>query len=161
MGRKPLTGADSARRFWQKVDRTGDHCWPWTGVRYNTGYGQVKRGGRTQTTHRLAWTLTYGAIPDGLIVCHHCDNPICCRPDHLFLGTHHTNALDRTAKQRGVQAVRYGAENGMAILTEADVRAIREGRAEGRSYNDLAREFGTSKSNVANIAKRRTWTHVP
>lgn len=82
--------------FWSMVAKS-DGCWVWTGTRWSTGYGRLV-GGRA--AHRVAWELTNGPIPRGLLVCHHCDNPPCCRPDHLFLGTSKDNAMDASAKGR-------------------------------------------------------------
>jgi hypothetical protein len=154
-----LTPAQSAQRFWAKVDCSGD-CWPWTGVLYNTGYGSVKRNGRPQLAHRFAWTLVNGPIPDGLLVCHHCDNPPCCNPAHLFLGTHKTNAADKVAKGRGINPVLVGERNPRARATEAIVREVRSLSAMGVSYSALARQFALTKECVAAIVQRRTWAHV-
>lgn len=87
-------------RFWARVDKSGD-CWIWTASRYRRGYGQAYFEGRYYTAHRLAYTLTFGPVPMGICVCHHCDNPPCCNPAHLFLGTDADNMRDRDAKGRG------------------------------------------------------------
>jgi len=84
-------------RLWARVDQ-GPDCWVWLGAKRRRGYGQLHIGNQWLSTHRLAWELTYGPIPAGLFVCHHCDNPPCCRPDHLFLGTAADNNRDTKAK---------------------------------------------------------------
>ncbi len=88
-------------KFWSRVDKSGgaNACWPWTGSRLPTGYGQVyQAGGQRLLAHRTAWELENGPIPDGMRVLHHCDNPPCCNPGHLFLGTDADNMNDRDQK---------------------------------------------------------------
>jgi hypothetical protein len=90
-------------RFWDKVDRSGgpDACWPWTAFRYASGYGQFGVAGVAPIrANRYAWMAVHGRIPDGLWVLHHCDNPPCCNPAHLFLGTAQDNVDDMVAKGR-------------------------------------------------------------
>lgn len=92
--------AKSDARFWASVARS-DNCWLWTRHRLPAGYGLVRRGGVRMYAHRVAWSIVNGPIPDGMLVCHRCDNPPCCNPDHLFLGSHLANMQDRDAKNRG------------------------------------------------------------
>jgi hypothetical protein len=88
-------------RFWAKVNRRGpDDCWVWTGSTDPRGYGHIWRQGRLVPTHRLSYELNRGPIPDGMCVLHRCDNPPCCNPSHLFLGTKADNAHDMHAKGR-------------------------------------------------------------
>lgn len=87
-------------RFWEKVDQRGDGCWEWTAALDTNGYGHFIIEGRNHAASRVAWMLTHGPIDAGLFVCHRCDNPPCCRPDHLFLGTALDNARDAVAKGR-------------------------------------------------------------
>ena len=95
-----------ADRLWAKVDRKGrfnreiGRCWEWTGYRHPMGHGMIGDGRRLVYTHRVSWEITNGPIPSGLLVCHHCDNPPCVRPSHLFVGTQADNVRDMWAKGR-------------------------------------------------------------
>lgn len=89
-----------ADRFWPKVDVSGD-CWVWTACRDSRGYGRMSYPGRgSERAHRIAWELAYGDVPTGMCVLHHCDNPRCVRPEHLFLGDRDANNKDKVAKGR-------------------------------------------------------------
>lgn len=89
-------------RFWSYVDQSGgpDACWPWMRSVDRQGYGRQVVDGHGWGAHRIAWTLTRGPIPDGLVTCHHCDNPPCCNPAHLFVGTQRENLADMKRKGR-------------------------------------------------------------
>ena len=156
-------------RFWAKVDRRGpDECWLFVGARTHSGYGSLnKRVWGEGVAHRLAWRLATGrVIPEDMLVCHTCDNPPCCNPAHLFLGTQGDNARDRNAKGRAASKV--GRLNGRALLTETDVREIRrvyrrghKSRAgDSRSCVGLARRFGVSEDAIREVVKGRHWQHV-
>ncbi|MBN2192871.1 MAG: HNH endonuclease [Polyangiaceae bacterium] len=112
-------------RFWSRVDRRGpEECWPWLARVKQDGYGLVDvdvDGKRTTTVvNRVAWELTRGEIPEGLLVCHHCDNPRCCNPSHLFLGTNADNHWDMRRKGRaGWQRARR-REDDLSLLLFGD-----------------------------------------
>lgn len=89
-------------RFWSLIDRSGgiDACWIWTASLRTTGYGQFYYEETVQAAHRVAWKIVNGSIPDGLYVLHKCDNPVCCNPTHLFVGTPKDNVEDMMRKGR-------------------------------------------------------------
>lgn len=147
-------------RFWSKVDRRGpDECWEWQAYRDQSGYGRFTPTDRNQQpAHRVAWELTHGPIPDGMFVCHHCDNPPCCNPTHLFLGAPVDNTHDMIAKDRS--AIAAGEASQFAKLTESDVREIRRRSASGESYPALARAFNVHRETIGLIVRRETWKHV-
>ena len=106
--------------------------------------------------HRVSWELHHGAIPEGMKVCHTCDNGWCVRPDHLFLGTQADNLADMRSKGRGRGAHR-GSRNHKSRLTEAQARYI---KGSARSLRSLAAEFGVSYSSVWLIKTGRNWAWV-
>ena len=123
------------------------------------GYGRVRspRNWRSLVgPHRAAWEMANGAVPDGLSVLHHCDNPLCVRADHLFLGTHRDNMADMVAKGRSTK----GERNAKTSLTENDVRAIRRATAEGEPERSIARRFGIGYSTAYRVGHRQSWGHV-
>ena len=114
------------------------------------GYGQIQTPGRTVKAHRHVWEECFGLIPDGLCICHHCDNPACVNPAHLFLGTHADNMRDMREKGR----VRRGSKHPRSKLTEDDVRAI---RLSALSNAELARRYQVTEPSIHQIVTRRTW----
>lgn len=146
------------------------------GPKNQHGYGMCKREGDQYFTHRLSYEMLYGPIPPGLMVCHRCDNPPCCRPDHLFLGTSRDNQRDAIFKgRRGSRnrPERYGSMYGMttkalpkgeahwkARLTEEDVRVIRARYAAGEDVQSIANDYPVTRVNINYVVLRRTWVHV-
>jgi len=146
-GLLPLKPVITAEQFWPHVViKAADECWEWQGVRRRDGYGHATR---RLYAHRAAWELTNGPIPRGLHVCHHCDNPPCCNPSHLFLGTDKTNHYDAAMKGRRAQK-----------LTPAIVRTIRNLVASGTRQRAVARVFSISQPMVGYIARRDMWVWV-
>src|SRR6476660_6501286 len=89
-------------RFWAGVDKSDTGCWNWAKSKTKAGYGTLRSYDNVLLyAHRFSWELHHGPIPPKLYVCHHCDNPGCVRPDHLFVGTHNDNMQDMLKKGRG------------------------------------------------------------
>ncbi len=148
----PCSRVPFADRFWAHVDKSGD-CWTWTGGRQWQNYGMFWN----QMAHRIAYELTYGPISDGLVVCHHCDNPPCVRPDHLFLGTQKANLADCSRKGR----ISRGVNHHDAKCSEDDIRQIRrlyDGKKGTRAA--LAHQFNLSITHVTRIVRRQAWRHL-
>lgn len=154
--------------LWGRIDQRGPgECWEWTGNRSVRGYGQLRVDGRTVRAHRLAYELTHGPIPPGLMICHSCDNPPCCNPAHLWAGTARDNNHDMVAKGRHRRRAdesnakfARGEKHGSAKLTATDVRQIRQRVSDGERQAKIAREFGVGKDLIWQIKERRIWTHV-
>jgi len=143
-------------RFWSKVNVAGpDDCWEWLGCRQSKGYGRIGIGCESFLAHRVSFFLKTRQQPGSLIVCHSCDNPACCNPRHLFLGTAADNSRDMVSKGRQNKAC--GENASRAILTEQDVRAIRRSHA---TYRELARRHSVSASTIKSAAQGTNWRHV-
>ena len=119
------------------------------------GYGSAYHNGKTVRAHRLAWEKANGPIPDGLLVCHRCNNKGCVNPDHLYLGTIQVN--NRDAKDDGLLNPPKGEQHWKASLTEDDVRAI---RADNRIRREIGADYGIHKTTVTKIKNGSRWGHV-
>ena len=157
---------EDIRRFWARVER-GDGCWTWQGPRSSRAnwgpYGVFnwKRDGkqRQERAHRFMWLVTYSELPKGLHVCHHCDNPLCVRPEHLFLGTDADNMADKCAKGRQSCGTQFKASV-RRKLTEADVRRIIALCRAGKGHREVAERFSVTRATVTYIMLGKTWKHV-
>lgn len=149
------------KRFWGFVDKSAgpSACWPYTGFRKWDGYGWVARRGKWMTASRHAWILTNGD-PGAEHVLHRCDNPPCCNPAHLFLGTAKDNNADKIAKRRHAFGTR-GKRNKLTLEIVKQLRAEYRPPAAGRPSNvgDLARRLGVRYNTVAFAIQGRTWRH--
>lgn len=152
---------EDRQRFWQKVvKRPGRKaCWLWLGKgRVGWGYGSIRigRDSAATTSSRAAWRIQRGAIPKGLCVLHSCDNPLCVRASHLFLGTRRQNSEDMFKKNRQAR----GKKLPHTKLDAEKVRAIRRRYAAGEHPQDLAREFGINVRGCWFVIQRLTWSWV-
>lgn len=144
-------------RFQRCVKVAGpDECWPWTASTTAVGYGQMTHRNRSITAHRFSWERTNGPIPQGLLVCHHCDNRKCVNPRHLFLGTHADNSQDMVRKGRG-KIPNLRGEELPSKLTDDRVREIRRSTL---SNTELGKAFGVVPSTIAWVRSGTTWKHV-
>lgn len=150
-------------RFWSFVDKqpTPDGCWIWKAGIGSHGYGSFRWGQEKghSTAHRYSFQLAHPnePIPEGVFVCHTCDNRRCVRPDHLWLGSAADNSRDASIKGRVARGERQYA----AKLTEADVRAIRARYAIGGiSQQTLAIEYRVSQWTISAITLGIIWRHV-
>lgn len=148
-------------RFWEKVDIHGpDECWPWLACQSSNGYGKFRFGGKPEWAHRVAWQLVHGDIPLGVCVCHHCDNPACVNPNHLFLGTKADNTHDMMAKGRAnfTGGSRVGEDNPNSKLTEKQVLEIIElDRAKEIPRREIAKRYGICRTHIYDILSGERW----
>jgi hypothetical protein len=133
----------------------GPNCWLWQGFLNRDGYGRWENGkGERFSAHRLMWEYTFGPIPKGMLVCHHCDVRNCVNPNHLFLGTPMDNMRDCRDKGR---ALRARGEANNSKLTEAQVRKI---ITDPRLQRVVAAEYGVSQAIISGIKTRRRWQYI-
>lgn len=156
---------EPGERFWKKVTKT-ETCWLWNACCMNrNGYGvfaSVK-----ELAHRYSYRLAFGEIPKGMYVCHHCDNPKCVRPDHLFLGTQRDNLHDMRRKGRDMDSVcphlhARGSRAAGALLNEKNVFQLRRLHLfKGCSSLRIARWVKMDPAGIVRMLKGENWGHVP
>lgn len=143
-------------RFLSRVMQTSDgQCWEWRGSKNARGYGLLNLTTTDGTTkavraHRVSYWLYLAPIPDGKIVCHHCDNPGCCNPHHLFLGTDADNVRDRENKLRG----------GTAKISPKTAMEIYKAKGKGRPASQIATAYRLNKSTVLQIWRKEIWKRI-
>lgn len=164
-----LTAPD--RTIIDRLDRSGD-CWLWQGKLDERGRGRVWHDGRLKLHHRAVWEILVGRIPDGALLCHHCDNPQCANPGHLYVGDGKSNVADMIGRHRHWTQVNpvlakslgkingaknnwaRGASNPKAKLSAEQVREI---RSSSVSSTELARQYAVDKTTIQRIRRGALW----
>ena len=130
-------------------------CWIWVAGINACGYGTIGVNYKSQLAHRVSYQVFRGSFPKNKKILHRCDMPCCVNPDHLFVGTQADNVRDMESKKRAYHP--RGENNGLAKITEADVRMI---RADPRGERSIARSMGLTRAIVRGVKIGRTWGHV-
>jgi len=154
--------AQLGERFWSKVNKSGpSDCWEWTAGKNKQGYGRYQTGyDNARLAHRLAYEERRGPIPEGLCVCHDCDNPICVNPAHLWVGTRAQNNKDMTEKKRRRGSTLKGEDCYQAKHTAEQVLAIRADYANGMKGKALAAKYGVDVRWANAVVYRMSWKHL-
>lgn len=147
------------QRIEDRIFYSPDGCWYWIGALWShSGRGRIQVWGKSRIAYRVIYQLQKGSIPEGKMLCHRCDNPVCVNPDHLFVGTAKDNFDDFINKGK-IRPVFRGEKNGSAKLSDKDVLEIRSLR--GKCTNvELAKRFKTNDSHISMIQRRQLWTHI-
>ncbi len=148
----PEMSPEQIEHFWGRVDqRSSDECWEWTDYRLKGVYGWLSINNVSYYAHRVAYRLTYGKLGQNL--CHKCDNPPCCNPNHLFEGSHKINSGDMVSKGRSAR----GETHARVKLTEKNVLQI---RSSDRINADEAERYKVSRPQISHIRSRKNWQHI-
>lgn len=129
-------------------------CWIWQGSKHRQGYGHLVFNRKVELTHRVSWVLYYGEIPKGIKVCHKCDVPSCCNPEHLFLGTQNENVQDMMNKGRKITNV---PATRRIKLTWNQVQDIKKIHAEGMTRKELQEKYSVSACCIFKILNGISW----
>ena len=134
-------------------------CWNWVATKDKQGYGMLSHHrGKQIRAHRASYEFHVAKIPEGLLVCHSCDNPSCINPNHLFVGTPKENTRDMLDKNR--RPVLRGERHPNAKLTNDQVSQIKQLRSENRPLKEIASQFNISFQTVSSITKGTTWNRI-
>lgn len=149
---------DMKKKLLESIKLNENGCWIWQKSKHKQGYGNFPYKRKVILAHRASWMLFKGNLDKDILVCHSCDNPPCCNPDHLFLGTDKDNSIDAWSKGRIPRS--KGENHYFSKYTEKDVLKIRELSLKGYTQYKLAEMFDMSRPNIAKIVNRQTWKHV-
>jgi hypothetical protein len=153
VARNLRTWPGMVKRLLSRVIRdAATECWNWQGARAIGGYGSIRHNRHNWMVHRVSWIHHYGVVPDNIMVLHHCDNPSCCNPAHLFLGTNDDNMKDMARKGRANRP--FGEKNGRTHLTAEMVMKIMK---DNRLQREIAVDYGIARSSVSRIKLGKPW----
>jgi len=143
---------------WKKIDKRGeDECWNWLD-RLSNGYGQMRFNNKAYGAHRFVYEEVYGMIPEGLFICHKCNNPSCCNPNHLYAGTQKDNQKQMVNEGRSAK----GEMQSLSKLTTRDILKIRSLYSTNeKNQIELGKIFGVDNATISDITRRKTWKHIP
>lgn len=156
LGRK-IPVADRLKEHSYHEPSTG--CWIWVGSKTSDGYAQIWFGGKICRANRVSYETFVGPT-NGLHVCHSCDNPVCVRLDHLFLGTDADNVADKCSKGRASGGSMSGEKHPGHILTTEQVIEIKSTPVVRGTVTSLASKFGVDKTTISRILRGKTWKKV-
>lgn len=149
-----VLGSDVPSRFWERVNvKSPSECWPWLGSVDRDGYGRASFNGKKMLASRLAYIMATGKEPDGLLVCHHCDNPPCCNPSHLYAGTKSDNERDKFKRGK----THRGEKNPAGKLSEDQVQNIRRLFNQGMTNVAIGKMMGVHHSTISKIRTGGSW----
>jgi len=140
---------EQIEKFFEKVNKT-DGCWLWTGGKTKAGYGMTHINGKQYISSRASYIIHKGEIPEGLWICHHCDNPSCVNPDHIYAGSPKQNFTDMSIRERSWKTK----------LTVEQVKEIYSNRENGVMHKVIAKVYGVSRNTISGILNGWTWTSV-
>ncbi len=156
---KMLSKKEARKKISENIKKMPNGCWEWKRSRQLSGHGSICFKIGVFRAHRVSYLAFKGEIPKEMCVCHSCDNPPCCNPEHLWLGTKKDNSIDMWKKGR--RASFRGIKNGRAKLTEERVLILRENENNMEKLTSLSKDFGIDLATVYNVISRRTWNHIP
>lgn len=156
-GRNQYSNITLEERFWEKVNRKDFiDCWEWLGALCSDGYGSFLFNGKVEGAHRIAWILTYREIPKDKIIMHKCNNPKCCNPNHLKLGTHKENTKQKLDEGRDADVT--GENNPNSKLNWIDINEIRRKHDNLRTKTRvLSIEYNVSEGEIIRIVNNEVW----